>query len=128
VMMAISARRGASGQNARGRFSVKRKTNPPVAGRPDLDFSGRVTCLRVVGNRAIVGGVVTQDRLDLPSNPIEGTGFLGNVDNDQAGTGADDETNSTPGISAPGSTCPTSVPFPTAPFQQGNYVVHDYTP
>ena len=134
VKMGVSARSGPSGQNARGRFFVKRTTDPPVAGRPDLDFSGRVTCLRVIGNRAIVGGVVTRDKLDLSSNQIEGTGFLAiYVDNDQVGGGADDESNSTPGLPAPGNTCPTSVilpngsALPTAPFQQGNYVVHDST-
>lgn len=125
VMMSISARSDASGQNATGRFFVTRTTATPVAGRPDLDFSGQVTCLRVVGNRAIVGGVITNDRLDLKANPIEGTGFLAvYVDNDQAAVHAPDESNSTPGIAAPGDTCPTSVAFPTAPFQQGNYVVH----
>lgn len=128
-MMSISARTGVSGQGARGRFFVKRNTEVPVPGRPDLDYSGEVTCLRVVGNRAIVGGVITNDRLDLASNPIEGTGFLAvYVDNDQAGSDAHDESNSTPGIAAPGDLCPTSVAFPTAPFQQGNYVVHDDTP
>jgi len=125
VMMEVSARSGASGENAGGRFFVKRTTDPPVAGRPDLDFSGRVTCLRIVGNRAIVGGVVTRDNLDLPSNQIEGTGFLGvYVDNDQLGDGTDDEANSRPGLAPPGNTCPTSAPFPTVPFQQGNYVIH----
>ena len=135
VKMGVSARSSPGGENARGRFFVKRTTDPPVAGRPDLDFSGRVTCLRVVGNRAIVGGVVTRDKLDLASNEIEGTGFLGiYVDNDQLGGGADDESNSTPGLAAPGNTCPTSVilpngmPPPTAPFQQGNYVVHNASP
>lgn len=127
VMMGISARTARSGQGARGRFFVKRTTDPPVAGRPDFDYSGRVTCLRVIGNRAIVGGVITNDRLDLPSNQIEGTGFLAvYVDNDQVG-GADDESNSTPGITPPGDVCPMTVGFPTAPFQQGNYVVHDST-
>lgn len=129
VMMHINARSGASGQDARGRFFVKRTTNTPVAGRPDLDFSGEVTCLRVIGNRAIVGGVITDDRLDLATNPIEGTGFLAvYVDNDRAGADAHDESNSTPGIAAPGDVCPVSVAFPTAAFQQGNYVVHDGTP
>lgn len=126
VKMGVSARSGPSGENARGRFFVKRTTDPAVVGRPDLDFSGRVTCLRVIGNRAIVGGVVTRDKLDLPSNQIEGTGFLGvYVDNDQVGGGAADESNSTPGQAPPGNVCPTSGPFPTAPFQQGNYVVHN---
>lgn len=126
VMMGVSARSGPSGQNARGRFFVKRTTDPPVAGRPDLDFSGRVTCLRVIGNQAIVGGVVTKDKLDLPDNQIEGTGFLGAyIDNDQVGGGQDDQSNSTPGLAAPGNVCPTSFFLPTAPFQQGNYVVHN---
>lgn len=136
VMMGVSARSGPSGENARGRFFVKRKTEPAVQGRPDLDFSGRVTCLRVTGNRAIVGGVVTRDKLDLPSNQIEGTGFLGiYVDNDQVNGRPDDQSNSSPGFAAPGNTCPervflpgTQVELPTAPFQQGNYVVHDASP
>ncbi len=127
VMMSISARTDVSGHGARGRFFVKRDTEVPVPGRPDLDFSGEVTCLRVVGNRAIVGGVITNDRLDLASNPIEGTGFLAvYVDNDQAGSDAHDESNSTPGIAAPGDVYPMSVAFLTAPFQQGNYVVHNH--
>ena len=129
VMMHINARSGTSGQDAKGRFFVKRTTNTPVAGRPDLDFSGEVTCLRVIGNRAIVGGVITSDRLDLASNQIEGTGFLAvYVDNDQTAADTHDESNSTPGIAAPGDVCPTSVAFPTAPFQQGNYVVHEDKP
>ena len=129
VKMGVSARSDSSGRNARGRFFVKRTTDPPVTGRPDLDFSGRVTCLRVVGNQAIVGGVVTKDKLDLPSNQIEGTGFLGAyIDNDQVGGGADDQSNSSPGLAAPGNVCPTSFFLPTAPFQQGNYVVHNASP
>lgn len=58
----------------------------------------RVTCLRAIGDRAIVGGVVTRDKLDLASDPIEGTGSLGMcVDNDQVSGGADGQSNSTPG-------------------------------
>ena len=129
VKMGVSARSGPSGENARGRFFVKRTTDPPVAGRPDLHFSGRVTCLRVIGNQAIVGGVVTKDKLDLPSNQIEGTGFLGAyVDNDQLGGGADDQSNSSPGLALPGDVCPMNFFLPTAPFQQGNYVVHNASP
>lgn len=129
VMMGIAAHSRASGQDARGRFFVKRTTDTPVAGRPDLDFSGELTCLRVIGNRAIVGGMITNDRLDVPSNPIEGTGFLAvYVDNDQGGGGPNDESNSTPGVPPPGDSCPTSVSFATAPFQQGNYVIHDNAP
>lgn len=129
VMMSVSARSGAAGEGASGSFWVKRTTEPAVEGRPDLDFTGRVTCLRVVGNRAIVGGVITNDRLDLPSNPIEGKGFLGvYVDNDQVSSGAHDESSSTPVDTPPGDVCPTSVTFPSFPFQQGNYLVHDETP
>jgi hypothetical protein len=127
VMMSVNARSGSAGEDASGTFWVKRTTEPPVEGRPDLDFTGRVTCLRVVGNRAIVGGVITSDRLDLPSNPLEGKGFVGvYVDNDRLSGGAHDESNSTPGVAVPGAVCPTSLP--SAPFQQGNYVVHDETP
>ncbi len=129
VMMGVSAHSGPSGENARGHFFVKRKTDPPVAGRPDLDFSGSVTCLRVIGNQAIVGGVVTKDRLDLPNNQIEGTGFLGAyIDNDQVSGDADDQSNSSPGLAPPGDVCPMSFFLPTAPFQQGNYVVHNASP
>lgn len=64
-----------------------------------------MTCLSVTGNRAIVGGVVTQDKLDLPSNQIEGKGYLGvYVDNDQLGGGADDQSNSTFGFEPPRAT------------------------
>ena len=129
VKMGVNVRSDPSGQNARGRFFVKRTTDPPVAGRPDLHFSGRVTCLRIIVNQAIVGGVVTKDKLDLPTNQIEGTGFLGAyIDNDQVAGGADDQSNSSPGLAAPGNVCPTSFFLPTAPFQQGNYIVHNASP
>lgn len=59
--------------------------------RLPLDFSGRVTCLLVIGNKAIVGGEVTRNRPvasggALP-NPAVGTGVLIDIrDNSAAGT------------------------------------------
>lgn len=72
----IEAISGPAGEDPKGHFYV-------LDGFRPLDFRGRVTCLRVLGNMATVGGVVTQSREPLPP---EGTGVIINaMDNGEPG-------------------------------------------
>lgn len=73
-------------------------------GRPDLDFSGQMTCMTVAGNRAVVGGIITHDKLGPfhPLSPLEVP-------------------------APPGADCP-QFTDQTGEFQTGNLVVHDVTP
>ena len=130
TIMHVNAHSGPGGEDARGRFFVKREASALVPDRPDLDFSGRVTCMTVVGNRAVVGGVITHDKLGPvhPLSPLEGRGYLGvYIDNDQVDGGLFDRSNSFPLQDPPGPVCP---PFtaPTGEFQTGNFIVHDAAP
>ena len=130
TIMHVNAHSGPGGEDARGRFFVKREASALIPGRPDLDYSGRVTCMTVVGNRAVVGGVITHDKLGPvhPLSPLEGRGYLGvYIDNDQVAGDLFDRSNSFPLATPPGRVCP---PFtdPTGEFQTGNFIVHDATP
>ena len=128
TIMHVNARSVPDGdERARGRFFVKREASTPVPSRPDLDFSGRVTCMSVEGNRAVVGGVITHDKLGLvhPLSPLEGRGYLGvYIDNDQVSGGLADRSNSFPLATPPGRNCP-EFTDPTGEFQTGNFIVHD---
>ena len=128
TIMHVNARSVPDGdERARGRFFVKREASTPVPSRPDLDFSGRVTCMSVEGNRAVVGGVITHDKLGLvhPLSPLEGRGYLGvYIDNDQVSGGLADRSNSFPLATPPGQNCP-EFTDPTGEFQTGNFIVHD---
>ncbi len=118
------------GERARGRFFVKREASALVPSRPDLDFSGRVTCMTVEGNRAVVGGVITRDKLGPvhPLSPLEGRGYLGvYIDNDQVDGELADRSNSFPLPEPPGRDCP-EFTDPTGEFQTGNFIVHDASP
>jgi hypothetical protein len=86
---------------------------------------GRVTCLRVVGNRAVVGVEVTKT-----SNPLflpVGFGVVAQYD-DNGEPGSDpatpDRAFAAPVGPTPPVVCPSPV-FPTSPITQGNFVVHD---
>ena len=130
TIMHVNAHSDPDGEGARGRFFVKREASAFVMGRPDLDFSGRVTCMTVEGNRAVVGGIITHDKLGPvhPLSPLEGRGYLGvYIDNDQVNGQLADRSNSFPLPTPPGPVCP---PFtdPTGDFQTGNFIVHDAAP
>lgn len=110
----INAKSGPAGEDPRGHFYISQGGF--------ADFRGTVTCLNVVGNRAIVGGEVKRSSAGLPA---EGTGFLQLiVDNGEPGDSDSSLTVLTP---VPPTTCPTpSSDGITA--TRGNYVVHDATP
>jgi hypothetical protein len=86
----------------------------------DEEVYGRVTCLRVVGNQAVVGAEVTKT-----SNPAflpVGFGAVAQyVDNGEPGSADRGTAFATP---TPPVVCPAPV-FPTDPFTQGNFIVHD---
>jgi hypothetical protein len=85
----------------------------------DIDARGDVTCLRVDGNRAIIGGVVTQS--NLPSVPVGRGVVIEAVDNGEPGDADQARAFFVPSQLA--NTCP-DLPS-TLPFQQGNFVIHD---
>lgn len=119
----VNARSGPSGEDATGHFYVERKN--PASG-PAFDFRGEVTCLRVDGNRAVVGGRVTQTKGDFPANPAEGSGFLIRiVDNGEPG-----DADLVSAVPVPGGGVPDVCPDQTTTnrTQRGNFVVHDATP
>jgi hypothetical protein len=119
----VNAKSGASGEDPTGHFFVERK-NPP-SGLAAFDFRGEVTCLRVDGNRALVGGRVTQTKGDFPANPPEGSGFLIRIlDNGEPG-----DADFVNGIPVPGGGVPDVCPNQTTtnPIQRGNFIVHDAT-
>jgi hypothetical protein len=96
--------------------------------RLPLDFSGKVTCLFVSGNKAIVGGEVTKNRPVEPGgvlpNPAPGTGVLSDVrDNDDNGT---PDTYNFTFRPAPPQVCP-NLNSHQFPIDQGNFHVHDAT-
>jgi len=72
--VAFSAHNGPNGTT--GEFtSVRRLPGGPA---PGLTFTGRVTCLRIDGNRAVIGGIIRHAM--LPAN--EGTMFFVAVEDD----------------------------------------------
>lgn len=111
------------GTDAKGSFFVRQTFH-----RLPLDFAGKVTCLRVTGNQAVVGGEVTRNYPVEPGgvlpNPAEGTGVLIDMrDNDANGT--PDTLNFT-FRPAPPEVCP---PLNTHQFGpvEGQVIVHDAT-
>jgi hypothetical protein len=107
--------------DANGSFFVRQTFS-----RLPLDFAGKVTCLLVTGNKAIVGGEVTRNSPVAPGgvlpNPAVGSGVLIDV-RDNAATGAPDSVNFTFRPSPP-AVCP-ALNTHQFPIDQGNYVVHD---
>jgi hypothetical protein len=85
---------------------------------------GRVTCLNVVGNQAVVGSEITKTS-DPGFLPV-GIGALAQyTDNGEPGSNS---TTPDRGFATPVPTPPVICPppgFPTSPVTQGNFVVHD---
>jgi hypothetical protein len=109
----ITAHSGRNGQNPRGHFFLRQS---------GWQFSGSVTCVRVVGKQASVGGRVA--RSSGVGAPAVGSGFIQLIE-DNGSPGRNDRSHTT-FVSSPPSTCPA----PTTPafvLARGNYVVHDAT-
>jgi hypothetical protein len=109
----INAKSGRNGENPRGHFFLS---------EAGWQFSGSATCVRVVGNRASVGGRVT--RSSGVGGPPVGSGFIQLIE-DNGSPGRNDRSQ-TISVPSPPATCP----VPTTPafvLARGNYVVHDAT-
>ncbi len=115
----INARSGPSGENPQGHWSIDSRPFEPNR------VFGDVTCLRVDGNRAIIGG-----RYDERSPTLghDAAGVLWEVVD--LGTGKDDDaSNAFVAFVTEESLQSCELPFEIAvPNQQGNFVVHDATP
>ena len=102
----------AHGNPARGHVFLSQSHGLP-------SFSGRVTCINVVGNRASVGGVIE----DSPSDPsLVGQGFV-EMFEDNGSPGRGDFSQLTALGGTPPATCPPPV-HPVFQVDQGNYVVN----
>jgi hypothetical protein len=109
----INAKSGPNGENPRGHFFLTEF---------GWQFRGSVTCVRVVGNLASVGGRVTSS--SGVGGPPVGSGFI-QLTQDNGSPGRNDRSQ-TIGVPSPPMTCP----VPTTPgfvVAKGNYVVKDAT-
>jgi hypothetical protein len=92
-------------------------------GNPQLTFKGKVTCLSVVGDQAVIGGVITEAAVPSEVGNGFGVGFI-----DSPSPTSDTVTLSD--VFAPTPVDCTAETefllfFPTLPFIQGNVVVND---
>lgn len=117
----VNAKGGPSGEDPDGALWIK-----GVTALGEVNFQGSVTCLRVTGNRADVGGRVERSRT---AAAVEGQGFIFEfVDNGEPG--------SNPDQNAPDTFNGALLPLPPAicdftdlaPINRGNFVVHDAAP
>jgi hypothetical protein len=116
VKLHVNAKSGPFGTDPRGRVAFR--GNPPPIG--EIDIKGRVTCVNVFGNQAIVGFEITKAK----AGPIpEGAGGIFSIlDNGEPGTADAFEGGPLP---QPPTICPL---FPaTRTITQGNFIVHDAT-
>ena len=120
VTMHVNAKSGPAGENATGRFFVHRELPSK------LDLHGKVTCLKVIGNQAVIGGRIERSKVADPQFP-EGGGIVIQVDDTGEGTAISDRMHGGP-TSSPPAVCPDPLPSGRLPVQQGNFVVHDHRP
>ncbi len=109
----ISAHSGHNGENPRGHFFLAQS---------GWQFRGSVTCVRVVGNQASVGGRVTKS--GGVGGPPVGSGFI-QFTEDNGSPGRNDRSH-TVFVASP----PVACPAPTTPafvLAKGNYVIKDAT-
>jgi hypothetical protein len=109
----INAKSGPNGEKPRGHFFLK---------EGGFQFRGAVTCMKVVGNRASVGGRVTKS--SGVGGPAVGSGFVQFIE-DNGSPGRNDRSH-TVFVASPPLTCPAPV-TPVFVLARGNYVVHDAT-
>jgi len=119
VQPVVAALSGPNGENASGFFWLEGVENGVP--RP---FSGTITCLRVEGNRAVAGGVVT--RSELTNAPVGSGALIQVTDHGSPGAGRDTNVNfigyggSDPELT----TCPSN-DFPEITITKGNFAVRD---
>lgn len=118
----IAAHSGKFGQNAYGQLSAK-----AVPGTTPFQFDGRVTCLRVVGNLATLGGEILFFRAKGYPDPEIYHSFLFFVaDNGSDPANPDVISYQFVFEEPPSDTCPDPDPAQLIfPLLKGNIVVHD---
>jgi hypothetical protein len=105
----LDAHSGPTGESPTGTASMTERS---------FFVGGPVTCLRVTGNRAIIGGTF--------GGP--GGGYLFEVE-DNSASGQPDRFSSPPAFApVPGATCPTDLDTPLRDVTSGDLIVHDATP
>lgn len=109
----ITAKSGPNGENPRGHFFLAEF---------GWQFRGSVTCVRVAGNLASVGGRVTKS--SGVGGPAVGSGFV-QFTQDNGSPGRNDRSH-TVFVASPPMTCPAPV-TPVFVLARGNYVVKDAT-
>ena len=120
VRVSVFAVSASNGERAFGFFTAE-----GVVGGVQFPFSGRVTCLRVEGNRAVAGGIVTKS--EAVNAPV-GSGILLQVtDNGFPGAGRDTNVNFVGfGRSEPElTTCPFTDDVIEVTITKGDLAVHD---
>ncbi len=119
----VNANGNPDGTDASGSFFVRQTFE-----RAPFDFSGKVTCLLVTGNQAVIGGEVTKSDPvppgGRPPNPAPGTGVL--IDIRDNGDGDVPDTLNFTFRPAPPTVCP-AMNSHQFPIDQGNFIVHDGT-
>ena len=109
----INAKSGPNGEYPRGHFFLE---------EGGFQFRGFVTCVRVAGNRASVGGRVTKS--SGVGGPAVGSGFVQFIEDD--GSPGRNDRSHTVRVPSPPMTCPAPV-TPLFVLARGNYVVKDAT-
>jgi hypothetical protein len=117
VKLHVNAKSGPSGENPRGKIVFR--GNPPPFGA--VDVHGKITCMNVTGNQAVVGFVVTKSRAGFP---VGTHGEFSILDAGEPGAGGD-RFEGRPVAGGGPSTCAPF--FPRQVITQGNFIVHDAT-
>ena len=115
IAMAIQAHSGSQGEHASGVFASFRLEGDR------LPFSGKITCLRVQGNRAVAGGLVTKS--ESPFSPVGSAILIQVTDNGFPGAGRDTNINFGAAVDDL-TTCPFN-DFPEITITKGDFAVYD---
>jgi hypothetical protein len=117
----LAAHGGPLGENAYGHMHARDNPSAPI----EFEFRGDVTCMRVIGNNAVVGGPITHfEQVGFP-NPQLYHGFTFYV-TDNSMLGIPDAISYQFVLFAPPPVCPLPSSVLTIfPVTQGNVVVRD---
>jgi hypothetical protein len=117
----LSAHGGPLGENASGQTHAKGNPSGPI----DFEIRGDVTCMRVIGNTAVIGGPLTHfEQAGFPNiNLYHGYTFYVT---DNSMLGIPDAISYQFVTAVPPPVCPLPSPvFTIFPLMQGNVVVRD---
>lgn len=116
----VNAKSGPGGEDARGHVRLEILRN----GALQAELRGRVTCLNVAGNRAVVGAEIERgEAAGIPD--IVGTGAIFEFEDNGSGSDAPPDRSNAGLVGTPPEVCPPPPVVAVLPFGQGNFVVHD---